>query len=199
MLSKLKLNRKFSVVAARVLLILVIALFGIGPLLTTTTPARAAAGVTVTWTDVRQTIDGFGASGAFRRATYLMNMTEPNRSAILDALFSQTTGAGLSIVRNIIGDGSTLSDGVPTIEPRRAAWPLFCCRWLWVIGCNAVTRHDARVSVRAGFSGRELSVLWPDKTNWQLDERHASLFSHLFVARKIHGGAGVAPGTHRRE
>ena len=85
------------------------------------------------------------------------------------------------------------------IEPRRAAWPLFCCRWLWVIGCNAVTRHDARVSVRAGFSGRELSVLWPDKTNWQLDERHASLFSHLFVARKIHGGAGVAPGTHRRE
>jgi hypothetical protein len=85
------------------------------------------------------------------------------------------------------------------IEPRRAAWPLFCCRWLWVIGCNAVTRHDARVSVRAGFSGQELSVLWPDKTNWQLAERRAGLFSHLFVARKIHGGAGVAPETHRRE
>ena len=119
MLSKLKLKRKFSAATARVLLILVIVLFGIGTLLT---PASAATGVTVTWTDVRQTIDGFGASGAFQRATYLMNMTEPNRSAVLDALFSQTTGAGLSIVRNIVGDGSTLSDGVPTIEPSLGNW-----------------------------------------------------------------------------
>src|SRR6185436_1518249 len=84
--------------------------------------AQAAPAVTVTWSDVRQTIDGFGASGAFQRATYLMNMTEPSRSQILDALFSQTTGAGLSIVRNIVGDGSNLSDGVPTIEPSLNNW-----------------------------------------------------------------------------
>ena len=49
------------------------------------------------------------------------------------------------------------------IEPRRALWPLFCSRLLWAIGCNRVTRHDAVVSVRAGFSGEELSALWPDK------------------------------------
>ena len=71
------------------------------------------------------------------------------------------------------------------LEPRRAAWPLFCSRQLWVIGCNAVTRHDAEVSVRAGFSGTELSALWPDKQNWQLTERPAGAFSHLFSARKI--------------
>jgi len=71
------------------------------------------------------------------------------------------------------------------IEPRRAPWPLFCCRLLWAIGCNAVTRHDATVSVRAGFSGRELSVLWPADSGWQLTGRRAGFFSHLFVARRM--------------
>jgi hypothetical protein len=71
------------------------------------------------------------------------------------------------------------------VEPRRGAGPLFCSRWLWAIGCNAVTRHDAAVSVRAGFAGRELSSLWPDSSAWQLTERSAGVFSHCFIARKI--------------
>lgn len=71
------------------------------------------------------------------------------------------------------------------IEPCRAPWPLFCCRWLWAIGCNAVTRHDAAVSVRAGFAGRELSALWPAADGWQLTERRTGPFSHLFVARRV--------------
>jgi SAM-dependent methyltransferase len=72
------------------------------------------------------------------------------------------------------------------IEPRRARLPLFFSRLLWVIGCNDVTRHDATVSVRAGFSDKELSALWPDKKNWRLIERRAGLFSHLFIAQKVH-------------
>jgi hypothetical protein len=71
------------------------------------------------------------------------------------------------------------------VEPQRAAWPLFCSRLLWAIGGNAVTRHDAVVSVRAGFSGGELSALWPDQQNWRLTEQSAGMFSHLFIARKI--------------
>ena len=71
------------------------------------------------------------------------------------------------------------------LEPRRAPLPLFFSRMLWAIGCNEITRHDAVVSVRAGFSGKELSALWPDKQNWRLTERRAGLFSHLFVAQKI--------------
>jgi hypothetical protein len=71
------------------------------------------------------------------------------------------------------------------IEPRRAPWPLFCSRLLWAVGCSDVTRHDAMVSVRAGFSGNELSAFWPDKQNWQLKERRTGAFSHLFIARKI--------------
>jgi len=72
------------------------------------------------------------------------------------------------------------------LEPRRAAWPLFCSRQLWAIGCNDVTRHDAVVSVRAGFAGNELSALWSDPANWRLTEHGAGAFSHLFIAQKIH-------------
>ncbi len=71
------------------------------------------------------------------------------------------------------------------LEPRRAVGPLLCSRLLWAIGCNDVTRHDAPVSVRAGFAGHEISTLWPDKKNWRLTERSAGAFSHLFIAQKI--------------
>jgi hypothetical protein len=56
-----------------------------------------------------------------------------------------------------------------------------------LIGCNAVTRHDAAASVRAGFAGRELSALWPARPGWRLREGRAGLFSHLFVARMERG------------
>lgn len=70
------------------------------------------------------------------------------------------------------------------LEPRRAAWSLFCSRLLWAIGCNDVTRHDAVVSVRAGFNGQELTALWPERNGWQLTDCGAGPFSHLFIARK---------------
>jgi hypothetical protein len=70
------------------------------------------------------------------------------------------------------------------IEPQRARWPRFCSRLLWMIGCSPVTRHDAAVSIRAGFLNTELSTMWPAGGNWQLTEQHAGFFSHLFVARR---------------
>jgi hypothetical protein len=69
-------------------------------------------------------------------------------------------------------------------EPRRAASALLGSRLLWVIGCNGVTRHDAVVSVHAGFNGTELSELWPHQPNWLLYEHAVGLFSHCFVARR---------------
>jgi hypothetical protein len=76
------------------------------------------------------------------------------------------------------------ADAFIALEPRRGGWPLFCARWLSLIGCCPVTCHDAPVSVQAGFTGRELSALWPKDGNWELVERRAGLFSHLFVARR---------------
>ena len=70
------------------------------------------------------------------------------------------------------------------VEPRRGGWPLFCAQSLGLVGCGPVARHDAPISVRAGFTGRELSALWPQGENWELTERRAGLFSHLFVAHR---------------
>ena len=69
-------------------------------------------------------------------------------------------------------------------EPRRGRWSLFHSRLLGLIGCNDVTRHDAVVSVRAGFAGDDLTRLWPAGGGWDLREGKAGLFSHGFTARR---------------
>jgi Methyltransferase domain len=70
-------------------------------------------------------------------------------------------------------------------EPRRATVALLGSRLLWAIGCNDVTRHDAVVSVHAGFRERELTAAWPSAPEpWRLAEAPAGAFSHLFVARR---------------
>lgn len=79
---------------------------------------------------------------------------------------------------------STRARFFAAVEPRRGAWPLFCSRLLWIIGCNSVTRHDAPFSVQAGFTGNELSALWPQNSGWELMETSAGGFSHLFVAQR---------------
>jgi hypothetical protein len=66
-------------------------------------------------------------------------------------------------------------------EPRRSAPALLASHLLGAIGANRVTRHDAVLSVQAGFRDHEISDQWPDP-GWQLEERAAGLFSHLFVA-----------------
>jgi hypothetical protein len=108
----------------------------------------------------------------------------PNRSDVVVAnlFLHHFADAKLAELLHLISQRTEL---FIALEPRRAAWPLFCSRLLWAIGCNEVTRHDAVVSVRAGFCGHELSALWPDKNKWELSERAVGAFSHLFVARKI--------------
>src|SRR5699024_12794079 len=59
----------------------------------------------VKWDEELQGIDGFGGSFAFHKAGSIMRLDEPLRTQILDLLFSQEIGIGLSIVRNIVGDG----------------------------------------------------------------------------------------------
>lgn len=69
-------------------------------------------------------------------------------------------------------------------EPRRAAFPLLASRMVWVIGATDVTRHDAPVSVRAGFRDRELSALWPRTPDVRLTEGRRGLFTHAFAAAR---------------
>jgi Methyltransferase domain len=70
-------------------------------------------------------------------------------------------------------------------EPRRNHLSLRAAGLLWLLGCNDVTRHDARISVQAGFTDTELSTLWPDIAGWRLSERAAGRFSHCFLAQRI--------------
>jgi len=76
------------------------------------------------------------------------------------------------------------ANAIVACEPRRSKTAFLAGRLLWLLGCNSVTRHDAPVSVRAGFCERELSSLWP-REGWKKDERAAGLFTHLFTARKL--------------
>ena len=69
-------------------------------------------------------------------------------------------------------------------EPRRSSIALAGSRLLGVIGCNDVSRHDAVVSVRAGFAGAEISSLWPVAAGWTLREAARAPFSHVFVAAR---------------
>ncbi|MES2859582.1 MAG: hypothetical protein V4704_10440 [Pseudomonadota bacterium] len=71
------------------------------------------------------------------------------------------------------------------LEPRRSSMALLGSRLLGAIGCNDVTRHDAVVSVRAGFRDGELSALWPSGGGWVLREHAAGMFSHRFIAVRI--------------
>lgn len=58
---------------------------------------------TINWTDVRQRIDGFGASSAWRSSW---------NSSLADRLFSTNTGLGLSLLRTRVAPGGTTVENV---------------------------------------------------------------------------------------
>lgn len=88
----------------------------------------SAQTITIYWDQVKQEIDGFGGSAAFKQADNLKKFPTATRTEILDLLFSQTTGIGLSMVRNMVGDGSMSEWGndidgpIETIEPENGVW-----------------------------------------------------------------------------
>ncbi|HZP75614.1 MAG TPA: methyltransferase domain-containing protein [Pseudolabrys sp.] len=88
-------------------------------------------------------------------------------------------------LRRLFALAAARADLFVACETRRSALPLFATRCLWLLGCNDVTRHDAQLSVRAGFRQHELSALWPQDMTWRLAEGNAGLFSHRFVARRV--------------
>ncbi|GIF75015.1 glycoside hydrolase [Asanoa siamensis] len=76
----------------------------------------------VDFSDVRQTIDGFGGSFAFHKAGAIQRLGEPLTSRMLDMIFDDRAGIGLDIVRVMVGDGGTWGDQLydgptQTIEP----------------------------------------------------------------------------------
>jgi hypothetical protein len=87
-------------------------------------------------------------------------------------------------LRHLLAVAAERSSLFVACEPRRAKFVVRISRLLWAVGCNNVSVHDAVVSARAGFTGQELSALWPGGDQWQLHERAAAMFTHRFAARR---------------
>lgn len=80
---------------------------------------------------------------------------------------------------------ATHSDAFVACEPRRNAFAGLSSHLVGALGVNAVTRGDAVKSVAAGFSGRELTGMWPDAhADWRCDEYAAPPFTHCFTAAR---------------
>ena len=88
-------------------------------------------------------------------------------------------------LRELLARCADRTQAFAAAEPRRSSSALLGAWLLRFLGCNSVTRHDALVSVRAGFRGRELSSAWPAESGWELHEGPAVPFSHRFRARRI--------------
>jgi len=162
-----------------------------------------AAALTPHWREGMRVADLGAGDGSLMKAIKrrLPGATEPilvDKADGLDVLdFLRDTGPRLdAIVCNLFLhhlDGDVLTDVLAlaaeraplfvACEPRRARIALEASKMLWVLGANEVTRHDAVASVRAGFTGQELSALWPAGP-WQLEERVARPFTHFFCARE---------------
>ena len=113
---------------------------------------------------------------------WLRNGAPERAEAIVANLFLHQFSDGE--VREMLAGAARKAGVVAALEPRRSRAALLLSRCLWLLGCNAVTRHDAPVSVRAGFAGKDLSALWPDAEDWELTEWPVGWCSHLFVARR---------------
>jgi O-glycosyl hydrolase len=74
--------------------------------------AAAASVATIDGATTYQRIAGFGASEAFGQASDIMNAPAATQQQALNLLYSRTSGAGLTILRNEIG-----ADPGATIEP----------------------------------------------------------------------------------
>ncbi|MGP3968929.1 glycoside hydrolase family 30 protein [Streptomyces sp. 6N223] len=100
----------------------------------TAAEARQASG-TIDLGEQLQPIDGFGVSQAFQRAAVmngLQGLTPENQQEVVDLLFSQENGAGLSILRMGIGSSSDeVYDHMKSIQPTDPGGPDAEPQYVW--------------------------------------------------------------------
>ena len=93
---------------------------------------RQATKITVDLSKEYQTMDGFGTSLAFQRANLIIALPATKQTAVMDLLFSKTTGAGFTILRNGLGSSpDSSSDHMNTIEPKSPGSPTATPNYVW--------------------------------------------------------------------
>jgi hypothetical protein len=158
---------------------------------------RLARALSPRWPDVRVTlVDRRPCVSAATRAGFAAAgwSVEAITADVFDWLPEQT-GADVIVanlflhhfekkpLEELLALAASKCSGFVACEPRRGLPALWMSRLLWLIGCHSVTRHDAVISVRAGFRDRELSARWP-AAGWNLREERAGAFGHLFAASR---------------
>ncbi len=139
----------------------------------------------------QKTADAIRAGGwtlevvAARRARLARARPDRTESASCSRICSCITSRASASTR-LLGGIAARADAFVCCEPRRSRFALAGSRLLGLIGCNDVTRHDAVVSVQAGFRDGEIGAAWRGAVagGWALTESAAGAFSHLFVARR---------------
>lgn len=98
----------------------------------TPTLKRQASVVTVDLTKTYQTVDGFGMSETFQRASQMNALSEPLQKYALDLLFNRSSGAGFSMLRNAIGSSpDSSSDHMASIQPKSPGSPSATPKYVW--------------------------------------------------------------------
>ena len=152
---------------------------------TRTAAGYAAVGWAVT-TQVGDVQDWVADDGSGGSLPSVQRGAQPRWNLILAHLFLHHFTAAPLVA--LLAAVATRSDHFVTVEPRRA-WPAWAGSHLvGALGVNTVTRHDAVLSVQAGFRGQELCALWPSAralgVPWTLREYPAGLFSHALTASR---------------
>lgn len=88
-------------------------------------------------------------------------------------------------LRTLVAAMARHSERAFACEPHRGWLALAGSRCVGALGANAVTRHDAIASVRAGFCGTEISALWPAQGGWHCQESRGGLFCQTFSASRV--------------
>jgi O-glycosyl hydrolase len=114
-LPRIPTRPRFLAPAAALALTVPLALAGAVTAAAATTAART---VTVNGSTTYQRITGFGASEAFGQAETLQNQPAAVQQQVLNLLYSTSSGAGLTMLRNEIS-----ADAGTTIEPTAPASP----------------------------------------------------------------------------
>lgn len=113
---------------------------------------------------------------------FLRNLEPASETALMANLFlHHFSELGL---RGLFSEAARKVGAFFACEPRRSRLSLAAIRLLPLIGCNAVTRHDAAASIRAGFLAKELTALWPESTIWKQCEFDGGFASHCFAASR---------------
>lgn len=145
-------------------------------------PTTIAAYAQLGWRANGQVADVHDWAATMIRSSYSAQ-PEVRWDLIVTTLFlHHFEGEPLATLLSAIARGS---ERFIACEPRRSSVVLLASQLIGTLGVNAVTRTDAVLSVRAGFTGHEITDLWPaPNTDWEAREYAAGAFTQCFVAAR---------------